>query len=171
MHLQAGAQAAASLQQGADPMSVLHFLDGLGAHVLVHLQRESENPMTKDAQAILTKQWKDMAKTTDQLKAHVEQQMQAQQAQADKTQQVLTDQQLAQVETQGKLAISAKKAQETLRLKAERQQAELALKAQRQGADISMADAKTAAELQRENARTVHDMNLQAMQESGKEGA
>lgn len=137
-HLEAASQAAASLQQGADLAQVFGFLEAVGAHVLVHLQAESANPVTKVAQAALTKQCHQLAQLTNELQRKLTQQQQAMVQQQQATQQVMTDEQIAQFEAQSKAAISAMKARQLIALKSERQQADVTLKAQRQQADIAL---------------------------------
>lgn len=179
VHLEAASQAAASLQQGADPMQVLMFLESAGAHILEHLKREASNPITQPAQQALQKQWQQLASITDDLMRKVQQDQAAQQAQAEKTQQVMSDEQIAQFEAMSKAKLSEMKAQQLIQLKAERQNAELglkqakqnadiALKAEAQGVDTSLAASKTAAHLQMADASTaaeIHRKNAQAMAE------
>lgn len=159
-HLQAVAQAAASLQQGADPHEVLAYMDAIGAHVLIHLQRESQNPASKQAVKALGEQWKQLAAVADKLRKHIQATAEQQQAQRQKTDDVLTDQQIKALETQGKLQLSREKAVGTLQLKRERQGAELALKAQAQDVQSALKDAETAAGIMRDNAKAKADADI-----------
>lgn len=158
-HLEAGSQAAESLQQGGDPMQVLMFLEGIGQHTLVHLQQESANKTTSQAQAVLLKQWKQLAGVADELKRSVMQMQQQAAQQQQKTIETMSDAELAQFETQKKLELSGMKAAGTLQLKKQRQDAELALKQQKQSADIAMQDATTAASIHRDGAKTASEIN------------
>lgn len=160
-HLQAAAQAAASLQQGVPPIEVLAFLDAVGAHVAVHLQREQSNPTTKEEVKALTEQWQQLGKIADQLRKQAQADAEKQQQLQQQAQQLLTDQDLARMEMEGKLAISREKAQALLQLKAQRQQTDEALAAQRQGADIALADATTAADIVRQNIKTKAEVEMQ----------
>ncbi len=181
-HLQAGAQAAAATQQGADPHEIAAFLDAIGQHVAVHLQRLSMDPMAKDAFKILEGQWKQLAAVADKIKQAIMALPQQQQDLAQKKATVLTDADVKRLDVQLKNQTSQQKAMATLQLKKQRQDAELALKAQKQQAetalaaqqlqvdtafqeraattDATLADAETAASIQREVARTTTELAL-----------
>jgi hypothetical protein len=181
-HLQAGAQAAAAVQQGADPHDISAFLDAIGAHTAVHLKRLSLDPMAKDAFKVLEGQWKQLASISDKLKAAIMALPRQQQALAQKQGEVLTDAKVKMLDVQLKNQTSQAKAAATLQLKAQRQQAELALKARQQEAqaaldaqalqadtafkqqaaltDATLSDAETAASIQREVARTASELAL-----------
>lgn len=181
-HLQAGAQAAAAAQQGADPHDIVTFLDAIGAHVAIHLQQLAKDPTAKDALKILQGQWKQLAQIADKLKQAIMALPQQQQQLAQKQSEVLTDAKVKMLDVQLKNQTSQQKAAATLQLKAQRQQAELALKAQNQQAqqqlaaqqlqvdaafqaqaantDATLADAETAASIQREVARTSTELAL-----------
>lgn len=66
-HLQAGAQAAQSLQQGANPQEVAAFIEQVGAHVGVHLSKIENDPSRKDAFDALKQQWDQLATFADNL--------------------------------------------------------------------------------------------------------
>lgn len=181
-HLQAGAQAAAATQQGADPHEVVGFIDAIGAHVAVHLQRLQQDPTAKDAFRVLEGQWKQLAAVNDKLKQAIMAMPKQQQALAQKQNEVLTDAKVKMLDVQLKNQTSQQKAAATLQLKAQRQQAELALKAQKQQGefalaaqaaqadtafkasaaqtDAALADAETAASIQRDVARTSSELAL-----------
>lgn len=82
--LQAGSQALASLQQGADPLKVLPFMDLVGAASAAHIQRLSSDKSRKPAYDKLSEQLKMMGEQTDKVKALVQQQMAMQQEQRKK---------------------------------------------------------------------------------------
>lgn len=160
IHIQAAAQAAASLKDGGDPMQVLGFLEMVGPHAGQHLQALSQDKMRKDEFKMLEKQWKDIARLTDQLrdqmKGAMEQRIQGQQQQ----QHVNLD----------KISISYKDLPET-----EKRQVEVALglqpdgspsasqdnmdlrkfqaqmRQQKQGQDMALKDVETAARLKQES--------------------
>lgn len=181
-HLQAGAQAAAAAQQGADPHDIVTFLDAIGAHVAIHLQRLSLDPTAKDALRVLQQQWKQLASVTDKLKAAIMALPKQQQQLAQKQGEVLTDAKVKMLDVQLKNQTSQQKAMATLQLKKQRQDAELSLKASKQQAEVALAaqqlqvdtafqeraaatdatlaDAATAAEIQREVARTTTELAL-----------
>lgn len=146
-HLMAASQAAASLEQGADPADVLAYLDIIGQHTAIHIQRESQVPSSKPAVAELAEQWTAMAQTADKLRGMLEKQAGQKQQLQQRQQDILTDQQLDVMEIQGKNEISRFKAAKTLDLKGERQQVDLGLKAQKQAAEGALKDASTAADI------------------------
>lgn len=86
IHLQAAAQAAASLKDGGNPMEILKFLEMVGPHVGLHLQQMAGDVMRKQEVKILAEQWKAIAgitdKLRDQMQAGVQEQMQNQQQQS-----------------------------------------------------------------------------------------
>lgn len=91
--LQAGSQAAASLQQIQDPQELLQkemevsaFLDLIGAGAQAHIQRMANDPTRKQVVDALSEQLKKLAKFADQLKQKIQQDME-QQAQAQQAQQ------------------------------------------------------------------------------------
>lgn len=181
-HLQAGAQAAAAVQQGADPHDIVTFIDAIGAHTTIHLQRLAMDPTAKDALKILQQQLDQLAKVNDKLKQAIMAMPKQQQALAQQQQGVLTDAKVKMLDVQLKNQTSQQKAMATLQLKKQRQDAEIALKAQKQQAetalaaqqlqvdtafqeraattDATLADAETAASIQREVARTTTELAL-----------
>lgn len=158
-HLAAASQAAASLEQGANPVDVLAYVDALGAHIAEHLQRESAVPTSKAAVKALEEKWKRLAKFADDLRQKIQASADQQQELQEEQQQVLTEADIKRMDVQMKNQISREKAAATLQLKAERQNAELALKARGQEAQTAMADASTAAEITRKTAQTQVDID------------
>ena len=181
-HLQAGAQAAAAAQQGADPHDIVAFLDAIGAHVAIHLQRLAQDPTAKDALRILTQQWKQLAGVADQLKKAIMALPKQQQQLAQQQGEVLTDAKVKMLDVQLKNQTSQAKAMATLQLKKQRQDAELALKQQQQQAQqaldlqqlqvdtafteraattqATLDDATTAVQIQRDVAKTASELAL-----------
>lgn len=157
-HLTAAAQAASSVQQGADPHDVLSFIDHVGPHIQEHLQRESSKPASKPAVKALSEQWKRLASVADQLRQHIQATAQQQQDLQQRQQQTLTEQQIDMQKMQGQLAISQHKAEATLQLKAQRQSAELALKQQQLEGQHALTDASTAAGIHQSTAKTQADI-------------
>lgn len=153
-HLQAAGQAAGSLEQGASPVEVLAFLEAVGAHTAVHIQRESMNPMSKEKVGVLEDNWKELARITDQLRQQVQADAQRQAELQQGAQQTMSELDLKRMDMLGKLDISKEKAARTLELKHERQNAELALKAQSQQLDGVLQDASTAADISRQLAKS-----------------
>lgn len=86
-HLKAMAGAAQSLEQGADPMEVLAFLEIAGPHTQLHLSKIEADPSRKAEFKMLSQQFGQIASFTDQLFQDVQEQQQkmqeARQAQAE----------------------------------------------------------------------------------------
>jgi hypothetical protein len=93
-HLEAGAQAAGSLEQGANPAEVAAYLDAIGQHTAQHLQPLAGNPARKQEFTLLQKQWQELAKIADGLNKMLMQQAQEQQQAQGQQQQMITDAQL-----------------------------------------------------------------------------
>lgn len=180
-HLQAGAQAAQSTQLGASPHDVVSFIDAIGAHTTIHLQREAANPTSKEAVKVLTAQLKQLGAINDKIKQAIMALPKQQETLAQKRADVLTDADVKRLDVQLKNQTSREKAIATLQLKKQRQDAELAMKAQKQqvdtalaaqalqvdaataqqsaALDAALADAETAAELQRQTAKTTTEID------------
>lgn len=157
-HLQSAAQAAASLQQGANMADVTAYLDALGSHTVIHLQRESANPTTKNEVKVLTQQWNQLASLTDQLKQRLQSEADDQAQLQQQAQQQMTELDLKRMTESEKLAISREKAAGTMALKKERQDAEIALKARQVAANIGMSDTSNAAKIMLDQAKTKSDI-------------
>lgn len=156
-HLQAGAQAAASLQAGTPMLDVLAFLDAIGQHVAVHIERERNKPTSKEPLKAIEQEWKRLAQITDELRSRAEADAEKQAQLQQQQQEVLTDADIKRLDVLMKNQTSREKMFATLGLKQERQNAELALKAQKQGVDNTLADASTAAEIERNLAKARTD--------------
>ena len=134
-HLSFGAQAAQSLQQGADPADIFGTLQAVGQHCGMHLQRLSTDPTRADAFKVLLEQFQQLAKITDE----IGKQLQEQAAMAQEQQETLArakaveagtdpDTMLKQAELQAKIQRDNMKAAAQMELKAQKQRADLALK-------------------------------------------
>lgn len=163
-HMEAAGEAAASLEQGGDPVQVLHFMDAIAPHVLLHINHAMQDPTQKDAVKTLQKQWGKLAQTADQLRAKVQQDMQNQQQQQQKTQQVMTDAQIAQFSAQEDAKLKSQKALGGLQLKGAKQQADQGMKQTALQADLARKDAATASEIQRKNALAIAEANRKETQ-------
>jgi hypothetical protein len=140
IHLQAGAQAGASLEQGANPAEVAAFIDGIGQHTSIHLQHLQQSPMRKQEFQTLSAQWKALANVSDQLKKHLSNMAQQDAQQQQKTRQAMTDEQLATMQAQGEERRANAKTAQQLRTGAAKTKQKLAL-----------ADAQTASDINRKN--------------------
>lgn len=112
--LQAASGAVESLQKGADQMQVLSFLNLVGPAIAKHIKRMEGDPLRKEVAAHFEQQLKRLGAITDQLKKRVAADAQKKKAQAQKTQAVLTDQQLKMLETKSKIQDRAIKTRASL---------------------------------------------------------
>lgn len=142
-HLQAGAEAANQVQQGADPAAVAQFLDGIGAHTAQHLQHLQQDPTRKPELKALVEQWKQLSQVSDGLKEHAQQIQQQRQEQAK-----------AQAIAQGqdpKMQIAAATAARKIALQEKVQAAKMQMKARQTQQTMALKDAVTANSIQNEN--------------------
>lgn len=168
-HMQAATEALNSVPEGGDPMRVLGFLEVVGQHTALHVQRISTDPLRKQEAGILMQQLKQLAQHTDQLRSQLQQLQQQQMAemqkrqemmarQAEKTQQVMTDEQLRQYETVNKVQLSREKANAQMQMKEDRHVQEIDLKQQKAEMDLLVKDATTAADIRTKSAKTQADI-------------
>jgi hypothetical protein len=160
--LRAGAQALNSVQQGANPMEVMAFLDLCGPAIAAHLDRMAQDPSRKEILKMLTEQFKELSKSTDDLRKMIEQQ---QEQQAKQQQEMAQAQQRAQAIGNGsdpKVIIDQALARHKMQMDEQKTQAGLMHKEQkaRQGATaavqkMQLADMTTATKikLQQETAK------------------
>lgn len=141
--MQAAAQAVASLQQGANPMEVLAFIEIAGPAIAAHLKRFATDPTRKQVFDALSQQWKQLASITDQLKQKIQQQMQAQQKQQQATQAAMTDEQIKTAKAQSDIQIKQVKTQAQLQQSQQKHQLKMAQSAQ----GLAISDAKAASEI------------------------
>lgn len=151
--LSAASQALQSLKQGADPHGVLSFLELAGPAIAACLQRFGQDPTRAPVHAEMVKQFKQLAKVTDQLKKKMQQQAQQQQAQQKKTSAAMTDEQIASAKARNDITIKSAKARAQLQMNAEKHRLQITKGVQ----SMQLADASTAA--------TIHRDNLKSFQE------
>jgi len=153
-HLQAGAEAANSLQQGADPHKVAAFMEGLGTHIAVHLQNLEKNPNRKQEFGILSDQFQKFGKIHDEVVSRVKDmdaQMQEQQAAQQKANAMTNG-------TDPTVAIKAAQAQVDAGLKTAKTRQDMMNRADKQNQKAAQAkqnmmikDATSAADIKRKN--------------------
>ena len=172
-HMQAATEALNSVPEGGDPMRVLGFLEAVGQHTALHVQRISNDPLRKQEAGILMQQLKQLAQHTDQLRTQLQQMQQQQMAemqrrqelmqrQAEKTQQVMTDEQLKQYETVNKVQLSREKADAQMQMKQDRHVQDIELKREKANVDILVTDATIAADIRSKSAKTQADIQTKA---------
>lgn len=134
VHLQSGAQAADSLNQGADPVDVLAYIDGIGAHSAIHLQMLSQDPIRKGDFQALQEQFEELGKFADRLRKQVEQNAQkmaearAAQAQAQAISSGTDPKtQIKAAETEAKIGMQQRKTDAALEQKAAKSEQSLRL--------------------------------------------
>jgi hypothetical protein len=146
--LVAAGQAAASLQQGGNPMEVFGFIDLLGPAIIKHLEYVKGDPTRQQQFKALDEQLKKLMQVHDQLQQHIEQQ----QAQAQEAQQA---QQRAQAIQQGvdpATQIHAAEVEQKLKLATVKTAAGMQQKQAKHDQAMALADASTAADITRQNA-------------------
>jgi len=145
--LQAGAQAAQSLEQGGDPAQVFQFIETIGPAIAQHLQYLKGDPTRANAYKKLEEQWKQLAGFHDKLGKQL-QKMAQQQAEAQQMQQQAQaiqqgqdpELQLKQAEQNAKLAMAQQKTD-----------AGIAMKQQKQEQGMVLADVSTAHSIKLKN--------------------
>lgn len=138
--LKAGTDALQSLQQGGNPMEVLTFLEICGPAIAAQLQRFAQDPTRVQVHQAITQQWEQLAKTTDQLKQHIQQQQEQEKAQQQATQQTMNEEQLKQAKTQNDIQLKTAKTQQQLKQSEEKHQQRMQQAAQ----NMALKDATTA---------------------------
>lgn len=147
VHLQSGAEAAQSVQQGANPKDVSAYIHRIGAHTLVHLQNLEKDPTRKEVLQILTEQWKQLAKFSDGLEKRIQQQDMESQQNQKAAQDLDAKTKLKAFETQAKLRITQDKWATQKAIKLDQHRMKLAQQQQ----DMAMKDASTAADIHRKS--------------------
>jgi hypothetical protein len=187
VHLKAATDAVNSIQKGGDPMQVLAFLDAAGAHTGDHLQRLAGDPMRAGEAQMLSDQLKQLGDITDQLRKQAQQARQQMQqemerrqlemeAQQQKTQQVLTDEQIRQLEAQNKIQLSREKAEANMQLRQQVHEQRMriqelesmqgrAIQDAQAATDIRTKTAKTASEIASKNAKSKTDVDTGTISE------
>lgn len=155
IHLQAAAQGLQSVQQGAEPETVIAALDGIMPHANAHVVALEQNPGRKNEAKMLRDQWNQIAKMTDDLKKAAQEIMQKRQEMAEAQRKAQSIQDQSDPNTQ----IKAAETQAKLQMSQQRANAKMAMDAQRLQADLAMQDATTAAAITRSNAEALSRIN------------
>jgi len=140
--LKAAVQAFQSLQQGANPATVVPFVDIAAPSAMAHLKKIAGDPLRKEAVEAVSQQLQQLMTMLDQIKKKMQEQAQKQQEQQQKTQAAQSDAQL-----------KAQKLKGDLTLKAQKQQATLQMQKQKHDQQLAIADATSASQIHRENQR------------------
>lgn len=142
-HISFASQAAASVQQGAEPHEVWVAMNATGQHCALHLQRLAQNPQRQREFKAIKQQFDQLARVADQIKQH------AQESNPEPMSPDDPEMQLEVQKTQAELALKKQKQDATLQLKAQKQAFDSAMKARKFQFESAITDAKTA-----------HDMHL-----------
>lgn len=148
-HLQAGAQAAHTLQQGANPEEVYSFLEAVGPHIAKHLQELGKDPTRKGAVKALTKQLHDLGAITDKLADRLKQQHASQQKARAVSSGMDPDTQLKAAETQAKMRNADMKTKHQMVLRQQQSDQKLAIGARTAEQKMAINDATAAADMRR----------------------
>lgn len=150
VHLKASSDAAASLQQGADPAAVLAFMENVGPHIGQHLQALSKDPSHQRQFKALEAEFQKLGQVADQLHSQVQKMMAHQQEEAQKQQQAQAiaqgtdgDTAIKIAETKAKIGMATAKGQQSMQMKAEKHQQSIAQAQQ----DMQIKDAQAAAQI------------------------
>lgn len=157
--LGAAMSAIQSIPQGADPGEVLKFLEAAGPSIAAQLRRLSQDPTRQSVFEALSEQFQQLTGLVDRLKALVAKAGQGRQAQQDRTQQTLSDQQLKQLKTQSDIQIKQAKTQAQMAQSQEKHRLKTAQSIQ----DMTIADARSAAEIERDRIKL--EAELEALRE------
>lgn len=145
----AAVQAIQSLQQGANPMEVLAFLNICGPAIAAHLKRFAMDPTRQTEFKKLSEQWQMLAKLTDDLNKQMQKAQQQARQQQEATQQVMSEAQLAQAKTANDIQLKNVKTAAQLKQQAEKHNLKLAQGIQ----NLSLNDAKAASQIMIEQAK------------------
>ena len=140
-HLKAAGQALQSIQAGADPVDVLRFVDGIVAHVPMHLEALQGDPIRKGEREALVEQWKEIAAAADELRSQVEQLAQEQQRNGEMQQQAMMTEAGRDPDVRRKDAVALS----DVRRKDMKAQADLQRRAVKDRQGMMLADLKTSA--------------------------
>lgn len=80
-HLEGAVQALNSVQQGADPADALFYIDNNASHMVLHMQRLSDDSVRKQEFEVLQKQFLELSRAADQLRAFAKESLQQSQQQ------------------------------------------------------------------------------------------
>lgn len=153
--LQAGVEALQSVQQGANPVEVVGFIQTIGPALIAHIAAMQSDPSRQAEAKEMLKQATQLEAMAKQLQAKVQQQQQAaarQQQQLQQRQaQMNSEQQLDAAEVKHKLAMSEAKTK-----------AALEQKAAKNAQSMAIADAQSASKIQRANMEALADTALKA---------
>jgi len=137
VHLQGASQAAASIEQGGDPVKIVAALDMFGPHIGIHIEELSKDPSRKSEVQLLTEQVKQLAAITDQIREQIAERAEEQAEAAAESQ-----------EAAGEMSLDSAKLAHDMKLKEAKSQQALRQKEEKHRQQMALADAKTAFSIQ-----------------------
>lgn len=147
--IQAAAQSLAGLSEGiGNPVEVVAFVDIAGQAAGMHLQRIEQDETRKQQYDALVERLERIGAMNDELKAQLQQQMQQNGQQQQKTQAALTDEQLKQMKTQSDIARKNQKAQVDMQSKTAKTRFGMQLQAMKEQQNRAIKDITTAQEIE-----------------------
>lgn len=164
-HLNAGAQAMQSLEQGADPKDVLAFADQVGPHNAAHLEELAQDPTRQREYKLLKEQFDEFGAVTDKLRDAVAEQGEEQQA-------AMAAQQQAQAIASGTdpdQQIKAATAMADSQRKDRMAMADMRRKNIKTRTDLALKDMKTASGIRLANRKQAAQTEMAANKERGNE--
>ena len=129
-----------SLQKGANPSEVVAFIDLAAPACIAHLKRVVGDPLRAAVVKEMGQQIRQIEKIENQIKKKLGEQQKQQQAQRQKTQAAMTDQQIRAMKVKG-----------DLQLKFQKLKAQIGERAIRTRQDLAIRDAQTASTIHNQN--------------------
>lgn len=149
-HFEAGFAALQAAQQGAPPQESASFIQGIMPHIVQHIQQLQNKQDQKNAMTM----FKQLQQGLGKLLAAIQQQ----QPDPRQQQQVMSDIQLKQMDTQAKIQDRNVKTQAALQDKAAKTQQSMAIERAKARQRMVLDNATTASGIHRENATAFHDI-------------
>jgi hypothetical protein len=159
-HMQWAVNGLQSIEQGADPATVLAANDKLMPHADQHIRFLEGNPARKNEAKALREQWKQIAGANDQLSKNSQEILQKRQEQAEAERQA----EAIRMGQDPKVMIDLERSRSELAMANERNQQAMAHHKQKHEQELAIADASTAASIQRETAATLAKIQQQQAQ-------
>ena len=150
-HLEAAVAGLQSVEQGADPATVLAANESIMPHAHLHIQQLEANPGRKNEARALRQQWKQVAQANDQLRQSAERILE----QRQKAMEAEQEAEAIRQRTDPKLLIEQARSEAELELARSRQGQAMEHHRAKHEQELAIADATAAAEIQREGAKAM----------------
>lgn len=153
-HMEAAVAGLNSVQQGADPATVLAANDSLMPHAWEHIQHVQGNPGRKNEAKLLIGQWQNIAKANDQLRQSAERILE----QRQKAMEAEQEAEAIRQRTDPKVLLEQARTQVELELAKARNEQAMVHHSEKHKQDLAIADASTAAQIQRDTAKVMAEI-------------